>query len=254
MPKFFVGNKQIINEVITIVGEDVNHIVNVLRLQKSDQIFVCDKEKEITYQTEIVEIGKQEVVCHIIKEVKKKIESSADVTIFQGLPKSDKMEYIIQKATEIGAKEIVPVAMKRCIAKIDGKDEAKKIERWKKIAEMAAKQSGRDMIPKIGNVMKFNFMKKVVEEFDLFLVAYEEEERLTLKQVLQDSSNMFHPIEESRKMKIGVLIGPEGGIDGNEIEELKNCDVKIITLGNRILRTETASLVILSNIMYELDG
>lgn len=243
MPKFFVSSHQIQKDVVTIIGEDVNHIANVLRLQKEDEITVCDKDEITSYRTKITDINKEQVVCKIIEKVTETTESSVEVTIFQGLPKADKMEYIIQKATELGAKEIVPVAMKRCVVKLEGKDEVKKIDRWQKIAEVAAKQSGRDRIPNVHKVMRFQEMKEIISEFDVFIVAYEGEKQTTLRQVLKKEYT-----------KIGVVIGPEGGLESQEIEKLKECGAKIITLGNRILRTETASLAILSIIMYELES
>lgn len=204
MPKFFVENNQINNGTIIITGEDVNHIVNVLRLQKQDDILVCDKEEGFTYKTKITEIEKEQVYCKIVEKLNETTESNVKVTIFQGLPKFDKMEYMIQKATELGVIKIVPVAMRRCVVKLNMKDEEKKIDRWQKIAEVAAKQSGRDRIPKIENVIKFEKIRDKIEEFDLFLVAYEEEQQLTLREVLQ-SVHM-----KTLNLKIGIVIGPEG--------------------------------------------
>lgn len=249
MPKFFVANSQIIDNNIRIIGEDVNHISNVLRMKTNDEIIVCDKDRNITYNTEILEISKKYILCKIQDEVKNEVESNIKVTIFQGLPKSDKMELIIQKTTELGVKEIVPVSMKRCIVKLEGKDESKKIERWKKIAEVAAKQSGRNMIPEVKRIINIKDIQNMVSDFDLILVAYEEERNVTLKNILKKLKE-----EKNKKdLKIGVVIGPEGGIDEEEIIDLKESGAKVITLGNRILRTETAPLTVLSNIMYEFE-
>lgn len=250
MPKFFVDDNQIEGSRISITGEDVNHITNVLRLKKDDYILVCDKQNSITYNSKIEEIFKGEVVCKIENEIAEQVESNVKVSIFQGLPKADKMEYIIQKCTELGAVEFIPVALKRCIVKLNGKDEVKKIERWQKIAEVASKQSGRDMIPNVKNVITINKLKEEIEKFDLFIVAYEAEKEVTLKQILQANRDR---ILEKENSKIGVVIGPEGGIDKQEIDELKLCGAKIITLGNRILRTETAPIAITSNILYEFE-
>lgn len=250
MPKFFVDDNQIEGSRISITGEDVNHITNVLRLKKDDCILVCDKQNSITYNSKIEEILKEKVVCKIENEIAEQVESNVKVSIFQGLPKADKMEYIIQKCTELGAVEFIPVALKRCIVKLNGKDEVKKIERWQKIAEVASKQSGRDMIPNVKNVITINKLKEEIEKFDLFIVAYEAEKEVTLKQILQANRDR---ILEKENSKIGVVIGPEGGIDKQEIDELKLCGAKIITLGNRILRTETAPIAITSNILYEFE-
>ncbi len=250
MPKFFVSDNQIKDGQINIVGEDVNHIINVLRLKIEDEIDVCDKDMGITYNSKIIEFSKESVVCKILEKIEKTTESSIDVTIFQGLPKADKMEYIIQKSTELGVKTIIPVAMKRCIVKLDKKDEVKKIERWQKIAEVASKQSGRDLIPTIKQLENINQIKETISEFDLVIVAYEEEKIVTLKDELIKLKDIY--IKNS-KLKIGVVIGPEGGLDKQEVEDLKQSGAKVITLGERILRTETAPLMILSNIMYEFE-
>lgn len=251
MPKFFVNNNQIEDEKITIIGEDVKHIVSVLRLKIDDEILICDKQNGISYNTKIDEILKEKVICKIECESTDIVESNIKVSIFQGLPKADKMEYIIQKCTELGAVEFIPVALKRCIVKLSGKDEEKKIERWQKIAEVAAKQSGRDIIPDVKNVINLGKLKEFVSEFDLFIVAYEAEKESTLKAILQKYKE---GISENIEVKIGVVVGPEGGLDIEEVEALKESGAKIITLGNRILRTETAPIAIVSNIMYEFES
>lgn len=248
MPKFFVAQNQVEKESIYINGEDVNHIVNVLRLTNDDEIFICNKDNNITYKSKIVKIEKNKVTCKIEEILENNTESNINVTIFQGLPKADKMEYIIQKTTELGVKEIVPVMMKRSIVKLDGKDADKKIERWQKIAEVASKQSGRDAIPSIGKILKVQELANKVSAYDMFIIAYEKENDVTLKQMLKSIK-----IKENEKLKIGVLIGPEGGIDEAEIDLLKENGAKIITLGKRILRTETAPITILSNIIYEYE-
>ena len=155
------------------------------------------------------------------------------------------MELIIQKTTEIGVKKIIPVAMERSIVKLNEKDGKKKIERWQKIAEVAAKQSKRDIIPKIENIIKISDLCSEIKAYELFIVAYENEEEITLKQVLQENRGI---------RKIGVLIGPEGGIDEKEIEKLVQNGAKTISLGKRILRTETAPITIASNVVYEFEN
>lgn len=155
------------------------------------------------------------------------------------------MELIIQKTTEIGVKKIIPVAMERSIVKLNEKDGKKKIERWQKIAEVAAKQSKRDIIPKIENIIKMSDLCSEIKAYELFIVAYENEGEITLKQVLQENKGI---------RKIGVLIGPEGGIDEKEIEKLVQNGAKTISLGKRILRTETAPITIASNIVYEFEN
>jgi len=152
MYKFFVNSEQIIDGKITILGTDVNHITNVLRLKIEEQIQICDIDTSINYIVEIENYNKEQVICNIIEEIESKVESNIKLDIYQGLPKADKMELIIQKTTELGVSKIIPVAMDRCIVKLNGKDEQKKIERWQKIAEVAAKQSKRDKIPEIEQI------------------------------------------------------------------------------------------------------
>ena len=157
------------------------------------------------------------------------------------------MELIIQKCTEIGVKEITPVQMERCIVKLDDKSAIKKIERWQKIAEAAAKQSKRDGICKINNIINIKNICNMVQNYDIVLVPYENEEQLSLKEVLKTLSN-------SQNLKIAIVIGPEGGFEEKEIEILKQNNCKIITLGKRILRTETVSIAMSSIIMYEFGN
>ena len=247
MPKFFVTTNQIEGNLITIENEDVNHIKNVLRAKVEDTIDICDCETSKNYICQIEKIEEKNIYCHIVEEIESNVESNIKVTIFQGLQKADKMELIIQKSVELGAYDITPVEMKRCVVKLNEKDKIKKIQRWQKISEGAAKQSGRDRIPNINNIINVNKMCETFKEYDLILVAYEEEKVNSLKQELKK-------LEKDKKIKIGIVIGPEGGIDKEEINKFKENNVKIITLGNRILRTETVALNMLSIIMYELDS
>ena len=237
MPKFFVKNENIIDNQIKIEGQDVNHIKNVLRKRIGDKITICNSNIGQDYLCEIKNIEEENILCDILEKLETNCESNIKVTIFQGLPKADKMELIIQKSVELGVYDITPVEMKRSIVRLNEKDKNKKVERWQKISEVASKQSGRNIIPQINKIISIKEICNFVIEYDILLVAYENEEENTLKQ----------------EIKIGVLIGPEGGIDFNEIEELKEHGAKIITLGKRILRTETVALNILSVIMYELE-
>lgn len=248
MSKFFVKENQIKNNTVKIIGQDVNHIKNVLRLNLEDQIKICNEDTSENYNSSIKQIEKDEIICEIKEKISSKVESNVKITIFQGLPKADKMELIIQKSTELGASRFVPVALNRCIVKLSGKDAQKKIERWQKISEVAAKQCGRDLIPKIENIENIEEVKKQISDFDLFFVAYEQEKNVYLKQVLQE-------VDKSKeKIRIAFLIGPEGGLEEKEIEQMKNAGAKIISLGNRILRTETVALSVTSIIMYELEN
>ena len=244
MKKFFIKQDQIKNNVIEIINEDVNHIKNVLRLEEETLIQVSDGIKN--YISKIIRIEKDKVICEIIEELENENEAKVQIDIFQGLPKSDKMEYIIQKCTELGVNEYFPVSLKRSVVKLSGKDEQKKIERWQKIAEGAAKQSGRDIIPKINNIKNINNICEIIKENDIFIVAYELEKEKSFKSILKD-------LDKNKEQKIGVLIGPEGGIEEEEINKLKENGAKIVTLGKRILRTETVALVLSSIIMYEFN-
>lgn len=246
MPKFFINSNQIQENKITILGEDVKHITQVLRAKPEETLTVCNREDGFNYFVNIETITPTSVLCKIVDCMKPFVEPPVDVTIFQGLPKADKMEYIIQKSVELGAKEIVPVTMSRCVVKLEEKSAIKKIERWRKIAESAAKQSGRDYIPKIQMPIKVQELSKRVNEFDLILLAYENEKENTLKQELKK-------IKLSQGLKIGVIVGPEGGLDLKEVEILVTQGAKKITLGKRILRTETASIMVMSNIIYEYE-
>lgn len=248
MPKFFVNQTQLNNEKIFIEGQDVKHIKNVLRMKVGEHIDVCNVDVTQNYECEIEEINNENIICKIIKERENDSESKVKITIFQGLPKADKMELVIQKSVELGVYNIVPVAMKRCVVKLDSKDVRKKVERWQKISEVAAKQCGRDIIPKVSEVVKIDDICKMMDSYDKIIVAYENEKDNTLKNEIQKIKML-----DKEEIKIGVLIGPEGGIDEKEIEVLKSAGGNIVTLGKRILRTETVALNVLSILLYELE-
>lgn len=244
MSKFFVNENQVKEDEIVIIGDDVNHIKNVLRYNVSDEITIC--ANGINYLAEIKEFYKDNIVCKINEKIDKELaESNVNITIFQGLPKADKMELIIQKGTELGVSEFVPVKFERSVVKLSGKDEEKKIERWQKIAEVAAKQCGRDIIPKIKNVNNIENVCKLIEKYDIVLLAYENETENFLKHELVK-------IKGKKNYNIGIVIGPEGGISEFEVNKLKENGAKVISLGKRILRTETVCLAMSSIIMYEL--
>ena len=248
MGKFFVKKNQIINNEINIIGDDVNHIKNVLRYNISDPIIVCDEDGK-NYDCEITSINKDSIICQIISEIESNAESSIKISIFQGIPKFDKMELIIQKSVELGAYDFYPTSMKRCIVKLNQDLINKKVERWQKISEVASKQSGRDIIPQVYNPISIDDVISKIDEFDLFIIPYEKESEISLKDILK--KNQYNDIIKG-DFKIGILIGPEGGIDDFEIERLRNTNAKVVTLGKRILRTETVALSMISIIMYEL--
>ena len=240
MYNFFVERDQFYNHTVDIKDENFNHIKNVLRMKIDDELIVSCKETGNSFLCTISEIGDNKIVCKIIEE-RESTEPKGEVTLFQGIPKSDKMELIIQKTVEVGINKIYPVEMKFCIGKI--KDN-KKITRWQTISEAAAKQSKRNIIPTIENPISFKEMAEVLKEYDLALVAYENEEKTNIKEVLQQNPDA---------KKIAIIIGPEGGISKEEVESLVSNGTKEVSLGKRILRTETASISMLSMIMYQYD-
>ncbi len=244
MPKFFVEPSKISDEIITVDTEDVNHITRVLRMKPGDNVTVCDSAG-YDYNAEIFEINKSAVLCKIISKVRSDTEPDLKVILFQGIPKGSKMEYIIQKTTELGITKIVPVSMHRCVSKIENKkDGDKKRDRWQKIAESAAKQSGRGIVPEIGSPISFS---EAVEELlgcELAFAPYECEEDTGIKNVIKG-------IEGNKT--VGFIIGPEGGFSPEEIEKLTKKGIPAVTLGKRILRTETAGEAVLAMLMYEAN-
>lgn len=247
MPRFFVKTEQINENEITIIGEDVNHIKNVLRKKIGDKLEVCNQETGTTFECEIAEINEAEIKNHIISE-NKMTNSKILVDIFQGLPKAEKMELIIQKSVELGVNAIIPVKMQRCVVKLDIKSENKKIERWQKISESAAKQSGRNSIPQIHKIIKIEEISKLKKEYDIIIICYENEKENNIKKEIQKLKQ-----NKKQEIRIAIVIGPEGGLEENEVKYLQKEGAKIVTLGNRILRTETVALNILSIIMYEFE-
>lgn len=253
MPKFFVKQNQIKDDEIYIIGQDVNHIKKVLRAKIGDELQICNSQNGENFLCQIQDFEDENITCKIKEKIEEQIESNIEVTIFQGLPKADKMEYIIQKSVELGTHDIAPVEMKRCVVKLNDKDKSKKILRWQKISEVAAKQCGRDIIPEINNIINVKNICDLVTKYDIVLVAYENERQNTLKAELKEFKEKIKN-KQDNKIRIGLVIGPEGGLEEKDVESLKQAGAKIITLGKRILRTETVALNVLSIIMYELEG
>ena len=250
MSKFFVNRENLQDEKIIITGKDVNHIKNVLRKNLEDTLQICDAQSGENFLCEIEEMSNEKIICKIIENLENESEPNTYIHIYQGLPKADKMELIIQKSVELGVSEITPTNMLRCIVKLDSKDARKKVERWQKISEVAAKQSGRDIIPKINSICNFNEIINQCKEYDAILLAYECEKDNKLKNEIEKIKKLQ---SKKERLRIAIIIGPEGGISAEEIEIAKQNRIKIITLGNRILRTETVALNILSILMYELE-
>ena len=243
MHRFFVEPDQIAEASIVISGEDFKHITKVLRLGKDDVIEICDG-RGTDYQVALNSPGDQTVSGSITRQYPSRGETpELVITLFQGLPKGTKMEAIIQKCVELGVYEVVPFSSMRVISQI--KD--KKIERWQRIAYEAAKQSKRGMIPAIRLPQTLTEILKQVDDYDLMILAYEDENRLTLKAALEAFEKKN---EVDKSLKIGVIIGPEGGFDPQEVTACKAAGVVSVTLGQRILRTETAGMVVLSQLNF----
>lgn len=243
MNRFFIKRESIEETAITITGEDVQHITKVLRLQKGDRIMLCDGEGN-DYLAEIREMDKHSVITKVLDKGASSGEPDIDVVLYQGIPKAAKMDLIIQKCTEMGINRIVPVFTARTVVKLESeRDERKKIERWSKIAEEAAKQSGRGIVPIVDMPMNFTGALEDSKKLDMVIVPYELEDSVSVKEALQ----------KNRAARIGFFIGPEGGFQVEEVQEAKNAGAIPVTLGSRILRTETAGLAVLAAIMYEYD-
>lgn len=247
MQRFFVEPHQIDEKAhqIHITGSDVNHISNVLRMKLGEELWISDGSK-YEYRCTIESFEPDEVLLHIVYSQEPEYELPCRIYLFQGLPKADKMELIIQKAVELGAYEIIPVETKRCVVKLDGRKSAKKTARWQQIAESAAKQSKRMLIPNVHEVLTFREALKYAESMDVRLVPYE------LARGMQETKEILGAIEPGQS--VGIFIGPEGGFEEKEIEAAIEGGAKPITLGRRILRTETAGLAILSVLMFQLEN
>ena len=245
MSNFFIDSGNINGENAYVTGSDVNHIKNVLRMKESDEIKLSAGDG-LLYTATISGFLPDRIVCRIIDCEGGKSELPAKIVLFQGLPKKDKMELIIQKAVELGVSEVVPVMMKRTIVKLeDNKKEQKKLERWRTISLTAAKQSGRAIVPEVSDFITFNEAVKRARSLEYNLIPYENEKGMDKAREL---------IKELKdKKSIGIFIGPEGGISEDELELAINAGAKPISLGNRILRTETAGLALISVIAFEID-
>ena len=241
MPKFFFHKNDISSGQIQLFGEDEKHIKTVLRAREGEEITLCDGEG-MDYQCRIASLERGVLLDILSKEVCE-TEPKTKITLYQGLPKADKMELIIQKCVELGVDRIVAVSTERAIVKLD-KKEAKKLERWQKIAEAAAKQSGRGKIPEIGQqVLKFKEAVAEAKELDGAIIPYEREQETGIRQFVQ----------KFKGESVGVFIGPEGGFADEEIALAQENGITPITLGKRILRTETAGMTTAAILLYELD-
>lgn len=243
MHHFFVSPQQVKEEQIWIQGTDVNHMKNVLRMRIGEQVQISDETK--TYLCEIQSIETEQILLKILEKQSVNTELPSRIYLFQGLPKSDKMEWIIQKAVELGVHEIIPVVTKRAVVKLDEKKATKKVERWNAIAEGGAKQSGRIRVPQVKAVMSYREALEYAASLDVVLVPYE------LAEGMNATRKVISDIQPGQS--VGIFIGPEGGFEEGEIDQAMEQGAKIITLGKRILRTETAGMTTLAILMYHLE-
>lgn len=245
MYQFFVDSSQINGKDIVITGSDVNHIKNVLRMKVGEEVAVSNGEDGKEYRCEIAGF-EEDLVRLTLRFVKEDgLELPSRVYLFQGLPKGDKMELIIQKMVELGVYEIVPVATKRCVVKLDDKKASSKIQRWQGISEAAAKQSKRRIVPQIHNVMTFGEALQYARDMDLKMIPYE------LAEGMAGTKKLIESVTPGQS--IAVFIGPEGGFEESEVEKAKAAGVLPVTLGKRILRTETAGFTVMAWLMYQLE-
>lgn len=245
MYHFFVSSDQIGEQEIRIEGNDVNHIRNVLRMTMGEKISISDSQQGKRYHCEIAGFEEGCVTAKILQIQEADTELSSRFYLFQGLPKSDKMELIIQKAVELGVYEVIPVATKRAIVKLDKKKEEAKRKRWNTIAESAAKQSKRMIIPEVTGVMTFAEALQYASKLDVKLIPYE------LAEGMDATRAILAGVQPGQS--VAIFIGPEGGFDEKEIEQAQQAGIQPITLGRRILRTETAGMAILAALMLQLD-
>lgn len=246
MYHFFIRSEMITDGKIMITGSDVNHIKNVLRMKIGEELMIS-AGLGTDYHCTIEEITDEVITCKILEESGVLSEPSVQFYLFQGLAKGDKLEHVIQKSVELGVYEFIPVEMARSIVRYDGKKQKSKQERWQKIAESAAKQSRRSIIPEVKEIISFTDALRYTRTagLDLILVPYENNKDMkTTKETLQ----LIRP-----GMRVGIFVGPEGGFAPEEIEAADAAGGKQISLGSRILRTETAPLMLLSVLTFALE-
>ncbi len=244
MHRFFVEPSQIREKEIVITGPDVNHIRNVLRMRAGEELLAADGQGS-EYRCILRELQDSEIRAEICRKLSGSAELPSRITLFQGLPKSDKMDLIIQKCVELGVFRIVPVTTKRTVVKLDAKKEESRRKRWTAVSESAAKQSGRGIIPEISGVRGFKEAVEEAGELDVCLIPYEKAEDMARTREILSGI----PAGAS----IGVFIGPEGGFEEEEVREAMEAGARPITLGRRILRTETAGMAVLAMLGYLLE-
>ncbi|OEF96234.1 16S rRNA (uracil(1498)-N(3))-methyltransferase [Desulfuribacillus alkaliarsenatis] len=241
MQRYFVDGNRINNNNITIDGDDAKHIIKVMRSEIGDKV-ICVSPEGDNYITEIINFDKNQVKLTVVEQIQDDNEPTINITLYQGLTKADKFEWIIQKGTEIGITSFVPVEMKYSVAKWDASKGEKKLERWQKIAKEAAEQSHRSKVPAISSALTFPQLLKSVSKHSLTMLAYEKSEH---------SQGIFALLKQHPEIKdFAIIIGPEGGVSEQEKLQAVNAGVKLINLGPRILRTETAGIVAATGVLF----
>jgi len=238
MPKFFLSPEEIQGDVLTLTGEQFNH-AKVLRLKAGDAVTVCDG-CGTDYPCTVAELSDGQLLLHVLSSCPSSAEPCVDVTIYMALPKADKLEHVIQKATELGAAAIVTFPSARCVSRPDDKSLRKKLERWQKIAASAAEQSGRGRIPQVSVLPSYTEALQQAAAADLAVLFYENEEQRTFRAAIAEK-----PIRTA-----ALLTGPEGGLEASEVAAARDAGLQVCTLGSRILRCETAPLCALSALMF----
>lgn len=244
MQRFFVTPDQVGEDKIRIQGSDVNHMKNVLRMRPGEEVMVSDGNNR-QYRCRVEDYPDGEAVLAILEAGLVDTELPSRIYLFQGLPKQEKMELIVQKAVELGVCQVIPVQTRRCVVKLDAKKAAKKVQRWQQIAESAAKQAGRGYIPAVSEVMTFQEALAFSEALDIRLIPYE------LADGMEGTRKILDGIRPGQS--VGIFIGPEGGFEKEEVSRSVEAGAMPITLGKRILRTETAGIAVLSILMYRLE-
>ncbi|QSX06618.1 16S rRNA (uracil(1498)-N(3))-methyltransferase [Sedimentibacter sp. zth1] len=239
MFRYFTNESKIINQIVNIKGTDAKHLKNTLRAEIGQEVAIVTEEAEYVYN--ILDFINDEIVCKFNHKTDINNESNIHITLVQGLPKQAKMEDIIQQNVEVGVKSFIPLITERCVVKLNDKSrELKKLERWRKVAHESSKQSKRNIVPNVFDVMTLKeLIAKIKDENAQIIVPYELEGNKTLKEALTSGKDKYY-----------IIIGPEGGFDENEIAKLQEIGADIVTLGKRILRTETAGIVASSIILF----
>ncbi|NHN30951.1 16S rRNA (uracil(1498)-N(3))-methyltransferase [Paenibacillus agricola] len=258
MQRYFIAPEQFTEAAVTIADDDAHHLVRVMRAKEGDQVIVSDgisREALVRIRT----LDKDLVMADIVESLPMNNEPKVEVWIAQSLPKGDKMEIVIQKGTEIGADRFIPFASERTVVQLDAKKEGKKIERWQKIAKEAAEQAHRNRVPAVEMPLSWKALLQVAVGADAAWICYEKENGLTLKQEIQSALASFRgkltaadaELQSNRRAKLLLIVGPEGGFSEREVEAAEAAGCRSVSLGKRILRTETAAMVGLTCILYE---